>query len=183
VNKWFWLTHYHGDQLLTSRYEHTCTSNQLLDSLHSQNKTYDGFVTSTKRSVEFQPSQWNSTKNNWNSNLSVRSQKFFRTHKSKKNGSSKIHFGTISCSHLASKLNLLRNSLPKATLQKLLKLLTFFNTSSEAHEGETDAKQPKLFASVFSLHLSWKHIFSLCTNILLLYKIHKCQPLTSAHTF
>ena len=39
------------------------------------------------------------------SNLFVRSQKFFRTHKSKKKGSSEIRFETISYSHLASKFS------------------------------------------------------------------------------
>ena len=42
---------------------------------------------------------------NQHSNLFVRSQKFFRTHKSKKKGSSEIRFETISYSHLASKFS------------------------------------------------------------------------------
>ncbi len=45
-------------------HEYTCTPNQLLDSLRIvKKKLYDGSGTSTKRSVELQPSQWNSTKN------------------------------------------------------------------------------------------------------------------------
>ncbi len=104
VNKWFCLTHYHLISYWNNDYEHTCTSNQLLDSLQVKLKAYDGFVTSKKRSVEFQPSQWNSTKNE-HSNLFVRSQKFFRTHKSKKKRSSEIRFETISYSHLASKFS------------------------------------------------------------------------------
>jgi len=43
-------------------YEHSCTSNQLLDYLR-WSKLYDNFDNSTKKSVEFQPSQWNSSKN------------------------------------------------------------------------------------------------------------------------
>ena len=62
VNKWFCLTHYHLISYWNNYYEHTCTSNQLLDSLQVKPKAYDGFVTSKKRNVEFQPSQWNSTK-------------------------------------------------------------------------------------------------------------------------
>lgn len=36
VNKWFWLTHYHLLSYWNNYYEHTCASNQLLDSLQVQ---------------------------------------------------------------------------------------------------------------------------------------------------
>jgi hypothetical protein len=43
--------------------KHTYTLNQLLDSLQISQNFINGSSTSTKRSVEFQLSQWNSTKN------------------------------------------------------------------------------------------------------------------------
>jgi hypothetical protein len=64
VNKWFCLTHHHYVQILASFswiYLHTEPVAWLITNI--QKKLYDGSGTSTKRSVELQPSQWNSTKN------------------------------------------------------------------------------------------------------------------------
>jgi len=82
VNKWYCLTHYQDDQILTSRlwaYLHI----ESVTWLNTIVKNLRQFWYFKKRSAEFQPSQWNSTKNQ-NSNLFVCSQKFLQTHKPKK---------------------------------------------------------------------------------------------------
>jgi len=124
------------------------------------------------------------------SNLFVRSQKFFRTHKSKKKRSSEIRFETISYSHLASKFSFgehpyqtlgrpkhpwaLWFKSPKASHQRfngfwgVVSFSTCFNISFEANDETKDAKhQEKLVASVLKSTLSWKHVlFSSTKNIL-----------------
>ena len=148
----------------------------------SVKKAYDDFATSKKRSVEFQPSQWNSTKKNEHSNLFVRSQKFLRTHKSKKKEVPKFVSRLFSYSHLASKFSfgehpyqtlgrpkhpwaLFGSDFPKASLQQfngflsVASLSTRFNISFEANDEAKDAKQQdKLAASVFKPTSSWKHV-------------------------
>ena len=134
---------------------------------YNSQKTKTILILQKKRSAEFQPSQWNSTKKNQNSKLFVCSQKFLRTHKPKKREVPKTRFKTISCSLLASKLQFgehpqlriwagqnyphaLRNNVSKRRFKKPLKLLICFNTSCvKLLRLRLTSKQPKP-SSVFS---------------------------------
>ncbi len=137
------LTHHHYDQILTSLlwpYLHIESVAWLITMI----KTLRRLWYFKKRSVEFQPSQWNSTKKS-----NVRTYLFIlQSSCEQKKESPKIRFETISRSHLASKSHLantlnfrlgrlkkqfpqaLGNIVSKATPQKPLKHLTCFNTSS-----------------------------------------------------
>jgi hypothetical protein len=98
---------------------------------YKSKQAYDGFVTSKKRSVEFQPSQWNSTQKA-HSNLFVRSQKFLRTHKSKKKREvPKTRFETISYSYLASKFSFGEH--PYQTLGRPKHPWAFLDQTSQKH--------------------------------------------------
>ena len=146
------------DQLFWNNYyEHTCTSNQLLDSLQVKLKPMTVLQLQKKRSVEFQPSQWNSTKKiNIRTYLFVLKSSFERISR-KKNGSSKTRFETISYSHLASKFSfgehpyqnlgrpkhpwVLRNIFPERRFKTVKMFSTRFNISFEAYDEAKDTKQ------------------------------------------